>query len=206
MNLGAEPIQPREGGAADDRAVAVEGDDRRVVEGLGLGEADSDRIAQALTRMLPRPRTADIAIDPLLSCGRLRTRPTPGHVMPPVGSLRGVGAGRTVEVPRREPRGQPACGDLARRATTGTHRRPRPRSRPRAARRADSAGRRRCEGVRAGRDGTGGARALLPPPGDLLGDRRPPAVRPGRLACRRRPPRRRRRRHRRPRARGRPRR
>ena len=44
LDLGAQAVQARERRASDDRAVAVDGDDRRAVERLGFGGPDDDGI------------------------------------------------------------------------------------------------------------------------------------------------------------------
>ena len=96
MDLGPQAVQARERRASDDRAVAIEGDDCRVVEGLGLGGADGDGIGSALTcdgRAPASGRHRD------RSAALVRAITDQAHrrvtlLMPPVGSLRTVGDGR----------------------------------------------------------------------------------------------------------------
>ena len=73
-DLGAQAVQARERRPSDDRAVAVDGDDGRMVERLGLGGSNDDGIGNcAHAAMVARRRPAAIGTDPPASCGRLRT-------------------------------------------------------------------------------------------------------------------------------------
>jgi hypothetical protein len=73
-DLGAQAVEARERPAPDDRVVATEGDDGRMVEGPGLGGSNGDGFRKcAPARMVAGQRRAAIGADPPLSCGRLRT-------------------------------------------------------------------------------------------------------------------------------------
>jgi hypothetical protein len=63
--ISARAVQARERRASDDRAVAVDGDDRRAVEGFGLGRTDDDGIGNsAHAAMVACRHLAAIGTDP----------------------------------------------------------------------------------------------------------------------------------------------
>ena len=116
LDLGAQAVQARERRPSHDRAVAVEGDDGRIGRACRARRRERRRDREQRSCCDARAPASGRHRD--RSAGVMRATTDRGHrvralLMPPVGSLRTVGGGRSLEVASSEPRRQPARRDLA---------------------------------------------------------------------------------------------